>query len=478
MYLVIDSKFDPFTYDELMKPIISYGTAYNKAEEDYSDLIKQAETFRNQAAQMQNQESYNRYQQYMTDLKAAADDFSKGMTINNRAALTRLKHRYGTDIVPISQSSIELQKSQKNRQDITAKNPTAIYKKNNYNIDSFLNGEIANDDYIVGDTLTKNALAESTSLIQSTIQEADLKSKLNNTKTPYIVTSQGVDPNDAIRALDDNISAEQLTDPVLKSIRELYDRHLSSSGYEEFDDLGKSQIKDALKRGIIQGVSRKTTPIENKAYETNLQRAQAANYWHQVKESKKASGDEPYAIDKNGNRYYTNGKLQWTMDKDGNMIEKPQLIKTDKPNNSDTPKYNAKNDFEKTVSETISSSGSFEIPVAPAVKLENPKYSKDKVVMENGSPKLYRINPSDPVDTLSYNVYNDVQSLDPNFSIRINNKNWQKNWLVWPIIDYIKETYGANYPISELINKYNIDFITGSSKGSFNGSRYRITEKQ
>lgn len=473
MYLVIDSKFDPFTYDELMKPIISYGTAYNKAEEDYSDLIKQAETFRNQAAQMQNQESYNRYQQYMTDLKAAADDFSKGMTINNRAALTRLKHRYGTDIVPISQSSIELQKSQKNRQDITAKNPTAIYKKNNYNIDSFLNGEIANDDYIVGDTLTKNALAESTSLIQSTIQEADLKSKLNNTKTPYIVTSQGVDPNDAIRALDDNISAEQLTDPVLKSIRELYDRHLSSSGYEEFDDLGKSQIKDALKRGIIQGVSRKTTPIENKAYETNLQRAQAANYWQQFKESKKTSGDEPYAIDKNGNRYYTNGKLQWTMDKDGNMIEKPQQIKTDKPNDSDTPKYNARTEFEKTISESISSSGKFEIHVAPAFKEDKYGY---RVKGDGDIDKLYTVHTND-MDTANYQVHDKIMALGAYQEIPLRMDKPQ-SWLLEPIINEIKEMYGVTYSPKELLSKFDVTFITGTTKGKFEGSKYVITEKQ
>ena len=46
MQLVIDSKFRPFSYDELVKPLTQYKEAYDKVEAQYSDLVSQTEQWK------------------------------------------------------------------------------------------------------------------------------------------------------------------------------------------------------------------------------------------------------------------------------------------------------------------------------------------------------------------------------------------------------------------------------------------------
>lgn len=47
MYLQLDTRFNPFTYDEMVKPLLYYKGAYDTVEAAYSDLAAQTEAWRN-----------------------------------------------------------------------------------------------------------------------------------------------------------------------------------------------------------------------------------------------------------------------------------------------------------------------------------------------------------------------------------------------------------------------------------------------
>ena len=68
MQLVIDSKFRPFSYDELIKPLVQYKEAYDKVEADYSNLAAQTEQWKDIANQTQSPEAYAMYSKYANDL--------------------------------------------------------------------------------------------------------------------------------------------------------------------------------------------------------------------------------------------------------------------------------------------------------------------------------------------------------------------------------------------------------------------------
>ena len=102
MNLVINSRFRPFTYDEMIKPLAQYKEVYDKVEQDYSNLAAQTEMWKNIANRENSPEAYEMYRRYSNDLEAVVSDFSKGMNINNRNRMMNMKKRYAQDIVPIA----------------------------------------------------------------------------------------------------------------------------------------------------------------------------------------------------------------------------------------------------------------------------------------------------------------------------------------------------------------------------------------
>lgn len=100
-YFVNNSRFRPFNYDELVKPLVQYRDAYTAAEQDFSTLAAQTETWKDIATQTQNPYAYSLYKSYSDDLNSAISSFSKGMDITNRGQLLGLKRDYAKKIAPI-----------------------------------------------------------------------------------------------------------------------------------------------------------------------------------------------------------------------------------------------------------------------------------------------------------------------------------------------------------------------------------------
>lgn len=166
MYITINSEFRPFTYDELTKPLRDYTEAYNKVEEQYATLAQQTEAWKNIATQENSPEAYAMYKKYSDELNAVVEDFSRGMTIQNRGKLTGLKSRYASEITPIANAYNAMQAANAYRDTVKGKDDSAIFNVDRYNsIDDFLNGQTADNNYISGkalqDNIAKQTLMES-----------------------------------------------------------------------------------------------------------------------------------------------------------------------------------------------------------------------------------------------------------------------------------------------------------------------------
>lgn len=146
MYLTINSEFKPFTYDELTKPLRDYTEAYNKVEEQYATLAQQTEAWKNIATQENSPEAYAMYKKYSDELNAVVEDFSRGMTIQNRSKLTGLKSRYASEIIPIANAASKLQELIDERAKEERKDPTLKYERNidDINIDKLIKNPFLN----------------------------------------------------------------------------------------------------------------------------------------------------------------------------------------------------------------------------------------------------------------------------------------------------------------------------------------------
>ena len=289
MQLIIDSKFRPFSYDELIKPLVQYKEAYDKVEADYSNLAAQTEQWKDIANQTQSPEAYAMYSKYANDLNNIVDDFSKGMTLQNRSQLLAMKRRYASDIQPIARAS----EAMKEANDLRAKaGPDAIFEVGEYNsLDQFLHGRTANNRYQSRDALTKRTAAMTEAAMTSAMKDPEFQKAMGD---QYWMLTQhtGGSYEDLKAAIANNAQAQN-------RFAEIKAQVMKDAGYDRYDTIGKQSIEDAINTGLYAGLDKPARSFQaNQAYMNPLQSLQYNDYKIAKEEERKKhepiSLGEPY----------------------------------------------------------------------------------------------------------------------------------------------------------------------------------------
>lgn len=328
--IVSNARFRPFSYDELVKPLIQYKEAYDKAEADYTSLAMQTEAWRDIANQENSPVAYKMYKTYSDDLSRMVDDFSKGMTLSNRGALMGLKRRYASEITPIARASEAFDKAEAFRADIRAKNPNAVFEVDRYNsIDDFLGGRRPNNAYWDGDSTLKRVAAKAEALGRSLYSNPTAKLFLNGQQY-QISQLNGISPEELTQIL---LHPENINTEAGRQMRKIMDDELSSIDLSKYSLEGQSKINNIIATGMYAGLAKPTyNYVANGEYMSRADRLANAlrersvkveeNKWEHVKaQDLIASGKEPYYTDTAGNKYYRMGDAYWTVDKSGKRSE-------------------------------------------------------------------------------------------------------------------------------------------------------------
>lgn len=280
MYLTINSEFRPFTYDELVKPLQDYTEAYNKVEEQYSTLAQQTEAWKNIATQENSPEAYAMYKKYSDELNTMVEDFSRGMTIQNRRALSGLKSRYASEITPIANAYNSMKEANKYRDDVRAKDPTAVFIKNRYSsIDDFLNGKTADNNYISGEQIEASILGKTYAKANEAFTELTKDGRVNaNTAARLVMSGQSFDISDVINEELESVGADRF-DPESRQMLEAYVYSGVEKGFGSFID---KQTLTAQQREDIRlreaGIAAQRAATAESARQFNArQRAQGLN---------------------------------------------------------------------------------------------------------------------------------------------------------------------------------------------------------
>ena len=265
MQLVIDSKFRPFSYDELIKPLVQYKETYDKVEADYSNLAAQTEQWKDIANQTQSPEAYAMYSKYANDLNNIVDDFSKGMTLQNRSQLLAMKRRYASDIQPIARAS----EAMKEANDLRVKaGPDAIFEVGEYNsLDQFLHGRTANNRYQSRDAITKRTAAMTEAAMASAMKDPEFQKAMGD---QYWMLTQhtGGSYEDLKAAIANNAQAQN-------GFAEIKAQVMKDAGYDRYDTMGKQAIEDAINTGLYAGLDKPARSFQaNQNFQSDYQKDQ------------------------------------------------------------------------------------------------------------------------------------------------------------------------------------------------------------
>ena len=340
MNIRITSKFRPFSFDELLKPMLIYKEAYDKAEEDYNSLAVQTEQWRDIANQTKSPEAYAMFNKYATDLQTATENFSKGMTLQNKGQLLAMKRRYASDILPIAKASEAMKEANEFRMKM---GPDAIFEVGEYDsLDKFLHGKTANNKYVSRDALTKRTAAMTEAAMASAMKDPEFQKALGN---QYWMLTQhtGGSYEDLKAAIANNAQAQNRFAEIKAQI-------MKDAGYDRYDTMGKQAIEDAINTGLYAGLDKPARSFQaNQAYLNPLQAEQLSQAktefnWKKQDREPLSLGDNKYldpvtgltfTKDENGNRTY-----DLTYKKDPNASSKNKSRGRDDSNSRSTKKVN------------------------------------------------------------------------------------------------------------------------------------------
>lgn len=264
MQLVIDSKFRPFSYDELVKPLTQYKEAYDKVEAQYSDLVSQTEQWKDIANRTKSPEAYAMYSKYANDLNNIVDDFSRGMTLQNRSQLMSMKRRYSSEILPIARAS----EAMKEANDLRVKSgPDAIFEVGEYDsLDQFLHGKTANNRSQSRDALTKRTAAITEAVMASAMKDPEFKTTLGN-QYWEIVQHTGDSYENLKAAIANNPQAQN-------RFAEIKAQMMKEAGYDRYDAMGKQAIESAINTGLYAGLDKPVRSFQaNQNFMSDYQKA-------------------------------------------------------------------------------------------------------------------------------------------------------------------------------------------------------------
>lgn len=158
-YSTINAQFRPMSYQEMLAPVVVADTEHKAIEEQQSQLNVLASQWEEKLAkEAPGSKVRSMYQNYVNDLKSQADLLSQnGLTSTSRKALSDMKARYTSDIVPIEEAyKLRAARAEEQRQ-LQLRDPSYLIERNlgEASIQEFMDNPNLSSKGISGAYITK-----------------------------------------------------------------------------------------------------------------------------------------------------------------------------------------------------------------------------------------------------------------------------------------------------------------------------------
>lgn len=126
--LILDTKFKPFSYAEMLAPVAAATQAHQAIEEEYGNLAAKASVWDRMANEQTDPYAYKMYKTYSDDLEARAEQLMKyGLNASSRKGMLDMRARYSKEIVPIETAYKRREELAAEQRKALAADPTLRY---------------------------------------------------------------------------------------------------------------------------------------------------------------------------------------------------------------------------------------------------------------------------------------------------------------------------------------------------------------
>lgn len=234
--LVLNTKFKPFSYQEMLAPVMAATQAHQALESEYGDLATKASVWERMANEQTDPEAYRMYKTYSEDLENMSEQLARtGLDPTSRRNMMGMKARYSSEILPIETAYKRREELAAEQRKAMAQNHTLRYQRmaSQMSLDDF----IRNPSLDYGKSYSGALLTQQVNQAAANLQRALTdKGQLQKIGLPYQyerMLQYGATPSQVLAAMAEQAQNEPETATFLRSI---VDNVMRSSGVEDWAD--------------------------------------------------------------------------------------------------------------------------------------------------------------------------------------------------------------------------------------------------
>ena len=268
-YIVINSKFKPFSYAEMLQPVQMATTAHQVIENEYADLATKANVWDEMANEQTDPYAYKMYKTYSNDLEEQAGQLAReGLTPASRQNMLKMKQRYSSDIVPIEQAYKRRQELIAEQRKLSAQDNTLMFDRNA--------AELSLDDLIRNPQLTYQSYSGATLAKQVGTAAQNLSKEMRDNPRKWrsilgnqyyeTIMQKGYRPEEILQVLQNDPNASS----ILKGIVEDAVGSSNIANWGSQDTLDRAY--DYARQGLWNAIGDTQYQVQsNKAYDYAMQ---------------------------------------------------------------------------------------------------------------------------------------------------------------------------------------------------------------
>ena len=218
--LVVNSQFHPFSYAELIAPVMEMSNYHEKLNAAYEDLSKQADilSIMGNDSRDKNSNSYNAYKTYSDSLKKERDElYEHGLTTESRNRLTNLRSKYNSEIVPIQTAFAKREQEANQQMNAYLQNPTLMFTRDasRSSIDEYIANPSGGYGVINGANITAQ-MSQMAKNLEKEVRNGTIRRESLDPFTYDYIVEHGLDAN-MIRDWKNNPTLSKMFEQVMRA---------------------------------------------------------------------------------------------------------------------------------------------------------------------------------------------------------------------------------------------------------------------
>lgn len=275
MYLQLNTQFNPFTFEEMVKPLLLYKQAYDTTEAQYAELQAQTEQWKQAAENDSSPLVRSMYNDYAQRLNNTLADFSRGMTASNRAASMGLKRDFAQNIKPIEVAFKRREALEDEQRKARLANDSLVFERNasDMSLEDFIKNPSASYGDVINGNVLRAASAQAYKNLARRIREGDDKLKQIFRFTYEQTKKYGLTEDEILQTLKNDPNANEAAKMIRDTIR-------NTTNINQWNNEAASDKVDAfINEGMWNALGTEQSNIINDSY--GMQSALSAQSYQQ-----------------------------------------------------------------------------------------------------------------------------------------------------------------------------------------------------